>query len=132
MLRTGSPKGPWQSDLRVSHAIEIALALQPARSRQPFDPRRDKALARPILFAEIDRYEAHDLRNLLPAARGVAKDALVDIGGRHSFRHRNAASAPHFTVTVPIVVRAWTAGEYMSSTTPAGKTKVPCVTARTI
>ena len=35
------------------------------------------------------------------------------------------------TVTLPIVVRAWMVGAYMSSTTPAGNTKVPVVTART-
>ena len=37
-----------------------------------------------------------------------------------------------FTVTLPSVVRAMTPGAYMSSTTPAGSTKLPAVTARAI
>ncbi len=32
-------------------------------------------------------------------------------------------------VTLPMSVRAWMPGAYMSSTTPAGSTKVPAVTA---
>src|SRR6185437_11513863 len=47
------------------------------------------------------------------------------------FLPRNAGEETHGAiVTLPIVVRAWIEGAYMSITFAAGRTKVPVVTAR--
>ncbi len=71
-----------------------------------------------------------------PACGGGAERSEAEGGPLPRARLPRAPPPPqtgedaHLIVTLPIAVRAMTPGAYMSSTTPAGITKAPVVTAR--